>query len=261
VAQIDDYNTYAPFRIVYDLGDKTVTLDAYTVIDWYVSNADGSKVLNMDALNGWLDDFCNRYNTLGGERVFTAARGDQIAISGGSYGWLIDKKAERNAILAAFDSRIDEIREPIYTQRAAVHADEAGQPDWGTTYIEIDQSTQKLSYFVDGSFVFQTDIVTGLPTPKRSTPNGVFYVLTRVTNTHLKGPIMENGEPEWYSFVSFWLGVTETGVGIHDASWQPWFGGNRYTYAGSHGCINLPYYAVKELFEMVEVGTPVIIHW
>jgi lipoprotein-anchoring transpeptidase ErfK/SrfK len=57
------------------------------------------------------------------------------------------------------------------------------------------------------------------------------------------------------------MAVTYSGVGIHDASWQPWFGGNRYTYGGSHGCINLPFSRAQELYRMVEMDTPVIIHW
>ena len=260
-AEISEFNTYAPFTIVYVFGDSTETLDAFIAIEWFKDNSDGSKSLDMTALDAWLADFCLRHNTVGSERMFNATRGESVAVSGGSYGWLIDKKAERNAIVAAIANQSSERREPYYSQRAEVSPTQAGQPDWGGTYIEIDQSAQVLYYYVDGVQVFSTNIVTGLPTPKWTTPCGVYYVLTRVSPARLRGPIQEDGNPMWDSTVQFWMGVTVGGVGIHDAYWQPWFGGNRYMYGGSHGCINLPYSKARELFNMVEIGTPVIIFW
>ncbi|MBQ4361487.1 MAG: L,D-transpeptidase, partial [Lachnospiraceae bacterium] len=48
--------------------------------------------------------------------------------------------------------------------------------------------------------------------------------------------------------------------GFHTATWQPFFGGNRYTYAGSHGCINMSYSDSQALYGYIEVGDAVIIH-
>ena len=59
----------------------------------------------------------------------------------------------------------------------------------------------------------------------------------RVTNTSLKGTDYDGSEYD--SPVNYFI-VFAYNIGFHDAPWQPWFGGNRYTYAGSHGCINLP---------------------
>ena len=50
------------------------------------------------------------------------------------------------------------------------------------------------------------------------------------------------------------------GEGLHDAN-RGAFGGNIYTYNGSHGCVNLPYSAAEALWGIVEVGDPVIVHW
>jgi lipoprotein-anchoring transpeptidase ErfK/SrfK len=47
-------------------------------------------------------------------------------------------------------------------------------------------------------------------------------------------------------------------VGIHDADWRSSFGGEIYKTNGSHGCINTPPKMMAELYEMVEIGTPVI---
>lgn len=67
------------------------------------------------------------------------------------------------------------------------------------------------------------------------------------------------GEGNSYqSFVNFWMPFNE-GVGLHDASWRGSFGGDIYLYSGSHGCVNLPYSSAASLYEMVEIGTPVLV--
>ena len=73
---------------------------------------------------------------------------------------------------------------------------------------------------------------------------------------------MPNGKREYETPVSYWMRVTWTGIGFHDATWQRAFGGERYKQGyGSHGCINMPLKGVAELYEMVEKGCPVIIHY
>jgi lipoprotein-anchoring transpeptidase ErfK/SrfK len=261
IALMNDYNTYVPFEIIYDFGSFTETLDANVAYAWFDSNPDGSKSLNYAALDSWLDGFCLRHNTLGVERTFVSARGESMSVSGGSYGWWINRSEERAAIIAALNSKTSVTREPYYNTRAVEHTGEAGTPDWGGTYIEIDQGVQKIYLFKDGVLVFEADVVTGLPTPRWCTPVGVYYVRNKLSPARLVGPIQEDGNPMWDSRVSFWMGVTAGGVGIHDAYWQPWFGGTRYQYGGSHGCINMSYNNARTLYNMVDVGTPVIIHW
>ena len=55
--------------------------------------------------------------------------------------------------------------------------------------------------------------------------------------------------------------VTWTGIGFHDATWQEAFGGERYRTAGSHGCINMSLSDAGRLYEMLEMHTPVVIHY
>ena len=59
----------------------------------------------------------------------------------------------------------------------------------------------------------------------------------------------------------YWMRVTWSGSGFHDATWQPAFGGTLNQTRGSHGCINMPYDKAAQLYEMVEMGTPVVIHY
>ena len=50
------------------------------------------------------------------------------------------------------------------------------------------------------------------------------------------------------------------GIGFHDATWQDYFGGDRYTYAGSHGCINMPYEKAKTLYNNISTGYYVVVY-
>lgn len=43
------------------------------------------------------------------------------------------------------------------------------------------------------------------------------------------------------------------------AGWRNKFGSDIYKTSGSHGCINTPYDRVKNIYDNIEIGTPVII--
>lgn len=124
----------------------------------------------------------------------------------------------------------------------------------GTTYIEIDLDMQHLWYFEDGKLVVSTDVVTGLKNA-RDTSTGLFEIYNKESPARLVGET-------WDTYVTYWLAVTYDGQGIHDSTWRYnyEYGGNTYTYDGSHGCINTPYDKVEELYEKVEIGTPVVIY-
>ncbi len=59
--------------------------------------------------------------------------------------------------------------------------------------------------------------------------------------------------------VDYWMPIDDTGVGLHDAPWQPTFGGTWYQKHGSHGCVNQPPAFMPKLFAAMSVGTPVIV--
>ena len=123
----------------------------------------------------------------------------------------------------------------------------------GSTYIEVDMGNQKLSYYVDGKLSMEMPVVTGNINRGRGTPAGVYSVYNKRYHTYLRGV-------DYVSYVNYWLGV-EKGVGIHDANWRSKFGEEIYKSDGSHGCINCPIDSVSELWEVAEVGTPVIMYY
>ena len=77
----------------------------------------------------------------------------------------------------------------------------------------------------------------------------------------MRGEKQPDGSWGYETPVAYWMRVTWSGVGFHDATWQSSFGGNRYLNGyGSHGCINMPLSKAKTLYGMISVGTKVIIH-
>ena len=180
-------------------------------------------------------------------------------MSGGTYGWIIDEDTETQNLINSIKNGEVVTREPAYKQTAASHSAQ----DWGNTYVEVDISAQHMWYIVDGSVALETDIVTGIASdPSRATPTGVYSILEMKRNKVLRGSIdPSTGKPSYETPVSYWMRVTWTGIGFHDASWQSSFGGTRYqTSAGSHGCINMPVDKAASLYGMLGMGTPVVIH-
>ncbi len=122
-----------------------------------------------------------------------------------------------------------------------------------STYVDIDISDQVVTYFENGVAILQSPCVSGLNNGKRNTPYGTFKILTKVPGKTLKGPT-------WNCWVDRWMKFTNSNIGLHDASWRSEFGGNIYQTNGSHGCVNLPKETAYQLYDLVSVGTIVIVH-
>ena len=116
-------------------------------------------------------------------------------------------------------------------------------------YISISISKQRLDYYVNKKKVLTTPITSGR---NNLTRTGTFKIRNKVRNTQLKGK-------DYVSEVKYWMAYDGNSFGIHDASWRRRFGTMDYKRVGSHGCINVPTTAMKKLYNMVEVGTPVYI--
>ncbi|MCL2529726.1 MAG: L,D-transpeptidase family protein [Coriobacteriia bacterium] len=127
-------------------------------------------------------------------------------------------------------------------------------PAWGLTYIEVDLTHQYLWFFLGGVCVLECEVVTGNPNMGWTTPAGTFSIIGMSRNVTMTGA-------DYSVFCNYWMPFTAAGHGLHDASWQPSFGGNAYTYRGSHGCVNMPPWAAASLFSMVGPGTRVVIHY
>lgn len=259
--------------IVYRMWKEDVPLNASVACRFLETDEGGMPLLDEEGLlclsregiADFVEELADRYDTYGKERRFFATRGEWVTVSGGTYGVALDREAEKEYLEAFFlESRTKEGREgtggdeafgetEIHLPAYRVDTRREGADDIGDCYIEIDMTSQKLYYYRTGDCLLETDIVTGNTGKRRGTPQGVNYVYAKQKNRTLRGE-------DYAAFVRYWMPV-KGNVGIHDASWRSTFGGTIYKTAGSHGCINVPSSVMGELYDMVEVGTPVVMFY
>lgn len=201
------------------------------------------KSISMDHGTAY---YMDRYRNGEGSKIYIKdnSKGDGLLFEiQGEFDSLIDAylqdnyHEERTVTLAASDSVIEY---------------DAGEL-LGKTYIEINMGQQHLYYYVNGELSMDMPIVTGNVNRSRGTPTGIYNVYNKRYHTNLVGV-------DYVSYVNYWLGVHK-GVGIHDATWRSKFGDEIYKRDGSHGCINCPLDSVEKLWEVAEVGTPVVLYY
>ena len=217
-------------------------------------------VLDEEGLNNWVVDLSNGFDTVGTERTYTRPDGKVITVSGGAYGWITDaaglKDQVMEAIKAGQTTTID-----IPCEQTAATYNGPGQPDWGSRYIDVDLSEQYVRFYDGDSVIWESACISGSPDGEHNTWPGVWYITNMQSPSKLIG-YLPSGEKEYETTVQFWMAFEGNGIGLHDATWQPAFGGSMYAQGyGSHGCVNLPYDAAESLYYMCSVGTPVIAHF
>lgn len=257
---------FARCNIVYDMGDQMIPLDAATMHQFVktdkgdqnaglgiILDEKGNLVLDETAVANFVASLAEEYDTYGKEREFQSTRGDVITVKGVIYGTEIDQKAEVSYLLEKLPaaSQTEEVQYhiPAYKREGIVR----GRNDIGDTYIEIDMTEQMMYYYEEGELMLETEVVTGNTGRRWGTPEGINYVYNKQKNRILRGK-------GYASPVKYWMPVKGS-IGIHDASWRNKFGGTIYQTNGSHGCINTPSEKMAELYEMVEIGTPVILFY
>ncbi len=235
--------------IVYKIADLDEKLEKDTILDMIEVGEDLSVFLNEKKVTDYVQKLASKYNTYGDERQFKTSSGDTITIGGGDYGWVINKPKEAEQLKADVLSGQVVNREPVYSQRAKVE----GFDDIGTTYVEIDYTKQHMWYYEEGQLVLESDIVSGNISKGNGSPDGIFKIVYKQSPAVLKGEDYESNVTYFMPFAY--------NVGFHDASWRTNFGGSYYKTGGSHGCVNMPGTAAKELYSKIKVDTPVVAYY
>ncbi len=231
-------------------GGKTERIEKATVMGFIVYDEDTQTIsVDNDAVYAYTQQLAQKYNTLGTVRTFTTTGGNVIQVGGSdkdTFGYQMDVETTAQRIEACCLSGQDTAAK--WPVAGSTRGDDN---DFGTTYVEVSIPDQHLWYYVDGVLSMETDVVTGTGT--NSTTPGVFMILDKQHPATLKG--------DGYSTdVEYWMPVTYSGTGLHDAQWRTEFGKEIYISGGSHGCVNMPLEAVEQLYNSIEMGTPVIIY-
>ena len=254
----DAYNNYTKASITYTFGDQTVTLDGSTLKNWLQFDEKGQLVQDDASFTQHVKDFvaqlASEHNTVGTTRSFNTTSGRTVSVYGSAYGWKIDQDAEAAQLTEEIRTGTQTTREPVYSMRANAY----GYNDIGSTYIEVDLSSQHMYYYQGGSIIFDSDIVSGdIRYDDRATPPGSFTLYYKKSPDVLRGAKKPDGTYEYETSVTYWMPFNG-GIGFHDATWQAYFGGDRYTYAGSHGCINMPLDAAATLYSIIDTNVPIV---
>ena len=239
-------NKYVSSKITYTFGNNEEILDGAIINEWITVDENMKVNLDEKKIQEYIETIAGKYNTVGATRDFVTSSGNKIKISGGDYGWTIDKVKEAQSLTLSIKAGEIITKEPIYTQTALCR----DTNDIGSTYVEINLASQYLWFYKNGSLISEGPVVTGSVSSKHTTPQGIYILKYKQKNVVLKGA-------DYEAPVTFWMPFNG-GIGIHDASWRSSFGGTIYKTSGSHGCINSPYYLAKELFNNIESGIPVI---
>ncbi len=255
LALFDQIDGFQSFEFSYAFGEEVETVSKADIGKWialqengdFLLNTSGDLVLDEDALWIYIQELAAKYDTLDCPREFMSTRGDLVTIDGGTYGSKIKQTVEYNFLKDAFlNSETVTKHIPEHTSTALTY----GRDDIGTTDIEVDLTEQMMYYYEEGVQKIATEVVTGDVARRRETPELVCYVYAKQKNRILRGPGYETP-------VNYWMPVYK-GVGIHDSVWRRGYGGDIYLTDGSHGCINTPFDEVVKLYDLVEVGTPVL---
>ncbi|MCR5487936.1 MAG: L,D-transpeptidase/peptidoglycan binding protein [Lachnospiraceae bacterium] len=229
-------------------GDSREILDGETVNGWLEEEPDGTYGIREEDVREYVNGLSKKYDTFGISRKFRTHNGDTVTVTGGDYGWWMNRPETTQQLCERILSGESGEFEPVYYGTGLYW----GENDIGNTYVEINTREQHLYVWKDGSRVYDSDFVSGGLMKGNSTPDGTYAITYKERDATLVG---EN----YSSAVKYWMPFNGN-IGMHDAPWRDAFGGHIYYMNGSHGCVNLPTKAAADIYEIVTKGEPVVVY-
>ncbi len=250
---MDTIHEFSDIQLTLQIAGDELTLPKETIESWIYFDSNNQLLVDYDLVYAYVSALNDEYATYNKNRQFMSTLQGEVTVPPGILGWGIDTEFETQTIIDDLYAGIDVTREPA-TFSSGGNGNSADEI--GGTYVEIDLTYQMMYLYVDGEMVLGTDIVSGQINAE--TVPGANAVNEMLTDTKLRG-FNQFRKVEYATPVSYWIRFDNNAQGIHDASWQGAFGGDVWTYAGSLGCINTPYWAVETIYNNVTYGTPVIV--
>ncbi|MGQ9535717.1 MAG: L,D-transpeptidase family protein [Actinomycetota bacterium] len=169
-------------------------------------------------------------------------------------GWDLDADLAREAIVQALVSPERVVRLHVEVTKPEVTDDQVGK------VIVVDKTNHRLTLYNNMEVEKQYPVAVGMPT--WPTPSGTFKIISKQKN-----PTWVNPGTSWAAYMPPYippgpgnplgtraLGTSAPGVFIH-GTYNSWSIG----HSASHGCIRMYIRDAEDLFDRVEVGTPVLI--
>ena len=250
--QMENINSILDTTIEYELyNGETYTLDAKIMKDWVSRNDKGEYSIDIENnVTKFVDKLAKKAKYELTSTKFNATGLGTISIPFGRATYAtVNTEEEIERLTKQLESKKSTKLEVIYNDL----------PDYLNinTYIELDLSRQNVWMYVNGECVVDSPCVTGNVATGYATPAGIYYLTYKEMNATLEG---YNADGSTYSSpVTYWMPFNG-GIGFHDASWRYSFGGNIYMTNGSHGCVNLPYWAASTIYSYINTSIPIIIY-
>jgi lipoprotein-anchoring transpeptidase ErfK/SrfK len=202
---------------------------------------------------------------------FDLQTADLFKVEVGRLRWRVDQAAELLQ-RAQNTGEVERADAALRLRDASIMAVlEANAPEKAIT---ISLREQRLRAFSHGNLVWASWVTTGRP--GLETDIGNWKVLRKNSPWKMQSPwpkLLPDGKPNpwWYEDtpVKTVMWFTDSGEGIHDASWRGLYGpGTNFPHGGdprgatngTHGCVNVPENLMPWLWDWTPVGTPVIVY-
>lgn len=259
---VDRANKLLGKKIMIRIADKDAKEIDNSLLKKWLSIGDECELdIDRDAIKEWTSGtLSDEFDTVGNKRTYKRPDGAEIEIEGGTYGWVLNGEELANIIA---DNLSEDNTSPIDAPMSqSADSWNPNGKEWPNRYIDADLAEQHVRmYDENNEIIWESDCVSGNTSQNHGTVLGVFFVQEKASPMKLIGLDYDNdGFPDYETDVTFWMPF-DGGYGLHDATWRGAFGGNIYTYDGSHGCINLPYSAAQQLYNIVNVGDVVVVHF
>lgn len=248
VPLLNDLNEFAKAKIVYEFGEIKELVDGNRISQWLIVDEFNKVSLDSQGVRNFVDYIGKTYNSFGKTRTLETSWGPTIEVSGGDYGWWLNRGKEVEELSELILAGANTIKEPAYLQTAAQY----GEDDVGDTYVEVNITAQHLYFYKEGELIVESDFVSGDLSKGYVNPTGTFPIQYKARNATLNGETYSTPVKYWMPFYG--------GIGFHDAKWRKEFGKDIYKEDGSHGCINLPEEVAQKMYENIERGVAVYVY-
>lgn len=212
-----------------------------------------------------LKNFNSKYSTLHKTMHYKTVSGP-IKTANMTYGWALGyQDLARDARIAFMNNK------PALNTRKYIYGTgfiytgtgyELKNHGLGDSYVLVNLKKQNLKIVKHGKLVLNSNqIVTGDHDKHQDTPSGTYYIGYKQRDAVLRGK--NDDGSDYASPVSYWMPITQDGVGLHDSPWRmenEYSGNTEYLNNGSHGCINLEPSLAKRVWQLTYAHMPVVVH-
>lgn len=257
-------------KITYKIKDKNYKLKAKDLLNNVTYRDNYYQFGNTSKLTAKLNQIDKDVSTLHKSYKFTVPKGNKvkgktITVKNKTWGWGIYVKKTQRLLLEAFAKgrKAFDGADALYGLGYSTypHGYDFSNNGIGNTYAVVSLKKQEVWLVKKGKLaVHLRDVVTGTMEGSKGdqTPRGVWYIHYKESPSTLRGT--NDDGSSYASPVKYWMPFTLSGCGFHDASWRTDWSKTAYLKGGSHGCVNVKPSEIRNVWNNIKKGEPVIIY-